>query len=106
MRLFMAGAVALSLTSGVAFAQSASETTTTQETSPAPMAPAPGTLSETKTHHSDDGYGDTHDSKSTTYQNGAGVASESESTTTTAAPPPPPPTTSTTTTTSQTTAPQ
>ena len=105
MKIFIAGAIALTLSSGVAFAQSSSETTTTQQTSPAPMAPQPGTLSETKTKHSDDGYGDTHDSKSTTYQNGAGVAKESESTTTTAAPPPPP-TTSTTTTTSQTSGPQ
>jgi hypothetical protein len=105
MRILLLGPALLAIVSGAAMAQSSSETTTTQQTGQAPVAPAPGTLSSTRTAHSQDSNGDTNDSKSTSYRDSTGVAKQSESVTRTAAPPPPP-VTSTTTSTQSTTSPQ
>ncbi len=92
-----------------ALAQESSETTTTQTTAvppPAPMPPPPGTLSTTHVVHAQDAYGDTRDSKSTTYRDSNGVARDSQTTTTSAPMPPPPPVTTSTTTTDTSTNPQ
>ena len=115
MRNLVTAAAMLALVGGVAHAQTASETTTSQSTTypaappppPGYMAPAPGTLSVTKTEKSTDGYGNSYNSQSSTYrdQNG-GVAQDSRTTTTNVVPPPPPMTTTTTTTNSSTTQPQ
>ncbi len=104
-KILFAAVTALSLTSGVALAQTATDTTTTTQTAaPEPVAPAPGALSTTRTHEAVDAYGNRVDSKSTTYRDSQGVASDSHTTTQTVAPPPPPPVSSTTSTsTSETT---
>jgi hypothetical protein len=103
--VMIAGAAALSLMGGVAFAQTSSETVTTQ-TSPyvAPPAvvvvpPAPGVLSTTRTTRTQDAYGNQVNSQSTTYNDGQGVAQDSTTTTRVV----PPPVVSSTTTTETTT---
>ena len=109
MKAFLAGLATMTLVSGAAFAQTATEsTTTTQESAPAIPAPAPGVLSTTHESHAQDAYGDTKDSKSTSYRDSSGVARDSQTTTTTASPPPPPPpvSTSTSTTTETTSEPR
>jgi hypothetical protein len=112
-----AGVVALALYGGVAMAQTASETTTTQSTTypapppayapvppPVPFAvPPPGTLATTRTTRSVDAYGNEVDQQRTTYRNAQGVAQDSRTITTVAPAVPPPVTTTTTTTTQQTT---
>jgi hypothetical protein len=110
MKIVLAGITALMLTSGVAMAQSATEstTTTTQDVAPPPPPPPTGVLSTTHEVHARDAYGDSKDAKSTTYRDDNGVSRESQSTTTRVAPPAPPPVTSSTSTssTSSTTVPQ
>ena len=97
----LAGFAALSLTSGIAAAQTASSTTTTSQytapAAPAPVAPPPvGTLSTTRETKAVDAYGNTAKSTTSTYRNSEGVAADSRTTTTTM--PVPPVTTSTNTT--------
>lgn len=115
--LMGAGAIALTLIGSAAYAQTTTETTTSQYSqTPAPMPPAAapvappmGTLSTTREQHAVDAYGDRSDSRSTSYRDSTGVAEQSESRTVTAPPPPPPPppmTTTTTTTESSTTEPR
>jgi hypothetical protein len=103
MKILLAGLAALSLASGAAWAQTASETTTTQQNT---MAPAMGASSETRTTHVQDAYGDSKYSKSSTTQDANGVTKSTVTKTQIAAPPPPPVTTSTTTETQSTTGPQ
>jgi hypothetical protein len=115
-----AGVAALAIYGGVAAAQTATESTTTQSTTypavpppaypavppPAPLAPpAPGTVATTNTSRSVDAYGNEVDQQRTTYRDSQGVAQDSRTVTTVApaVPPPPPVTTTTTTTTQQTT---
>jgi hypothetical protein len=114
-----AGIAALALTSGVALAQTATETTTTQTTAvpavpppplvvqqpiPAPLPPPAGTLSSTRETRTVDAYGNPVVSRGSTYRDSTGVAQDSQTTTTTVpvAPPPPPVTTTTTTQTTNT----
>jgi hypothetical protein len=115
MKILLGSAAALSLLSGVALAQTAYQSTTTQTTSGVPpvsvqqpVTPPMGTLSTTRETSAVDAYGDRRTSKSTIYRDANGVAEDRSTTTTTvAAPPPPPPVTTTTTTTeSSTTGPQ
>lgn len=103
MKSFLAGFAALALVSGAALAQPAESSTTQTDTATTPDT-APGGMgasSQTRTSHSQDAYGDSKDTKSSSYQGPNGSASSSTSTNTVAAPPPPP--TSTTTTTQSTT---
>jgi hypothetical protein len=98
-KFLLAAVTALTLASGAAMAQTATDTTTTSQTvAPEPVTPAPGALSTTRTHDAVDAYGNRVDSKSTTYRDSQGVASDSHTTTQTVAPPPPPPVSSTTST--------
>jgi hypothetical protein len=105
--ILAASAIAMALSSGLAHAQSATETTTTQTTGMAPPAvaqavspPPPGTLSTTRTVHAVDAYGNRVDSQASSYRDTQGVAEDRQTTVTTA---PPPPVTTTTTTTQSTT---
>ena len=106
--ILRAGVAVLSLYSGLAMAQSATETTTTQSTTvpavppayvPATVAPPAGTLSTTRETHAVDAYGNQVVQRQSTYRNSNGVAEDSRTMTTTvpAVPPPPPVTTTTTT---------
>ena len=108
MRILLgAAAVALALSSGVATAQTATDTTsqTTTTMAPPPVTPPPpGTLATEHESRRVDAYGNQTDSKSTSYRDSNGVAEDTK-TTTTMAPPPPPPTTTTTTTESTSTEP-
>ncbi len=120
MRKLVTAAAMLALVGGVAHAQTASETTTSQSSTYAPgyapavppppppgaMAPAPGTLSITKTEKATDGYGNSYNSESSTYRDANGVARDTRTTTTNVAPPPPPVSTTTTTTNTTTSQPQ
>jgi hypothetical protein len=109
MRSFLCAFVAaLALTSGVAIAQTQTETTTTQSTTvpavpPVALVPPAGTLSTTRETHAVDGYGNQVDSRQTSYRNSNGVAEDSRTTTTNVPLPPPPPPVSTTTTTTEST---
>ncbi len=102
-RNMYAALAALMLLSGTAAAQPAAYPNT-----PAIVPPPPGTLSVTREIHAADAYGNSTDSRSTTYRDSQGVASDKQTRTTTVTTPPPPPavTTSTTTTTQTTTIPQ
>ncbi len=105
MKLYLAASTcALFLLAGGAFAQTTSSDTTssTSTTAPTVAVPAPGTLSTTETHSSNDGAGNTVDSKKTTYGNAYGSGSDSTTTTTTAPQPAPAATTSSQSTTSTT----
>jgi hypothetical protein len=97
MRTLIAVATAALLASGVAFAQTATEsTTTTEQSTPMAPAPQPGVLSTTHEAHAQDSMGDSRDSKSTSYRDANGAVSSSSTTTTQAIQPPPPPATTTT----------
>jgi hypothetical protein len=89
MKIMLAAMTALALTSGAAFAQTATDAT---------GAPPVSASTTTQTTHAQDAYGNTKDSKSTVYQDSTGAVAK-ESQTTTIIPPTPPPATSTTTTT-------
>jgi hypothetical protein len=114
MRHILVVAVAFSVAGGAAVAQTATETTTAQQTTVAPapgvvapVAPPVGTLSTTRTTHVEDAYGNQQSSRATSYRDSNGVAQDKQTTTTTVAvPPPPPPVTTTTTTESTTSGPQ
>lgn len=96
-----ASTCALFLMTSSAFAQTTSSNTTLSTTLavPAVVTPAPHTLSTTDTHSSNDGNGNTVDSKKTTYGNAYGSGSES-TTTRTSTPPAAPAVTSSQSTTS------
>lgn len=114
-RFVIAGAATLALFSFSAAAQTSTETTTTRSTTlpgamapqavpaPVPALPPDGSLS-TRTTQGVDAYGNRVYSKSTTYRDSQGVATDRQSTTVTPPPPmPPPATTSTSTSTTTTT---
>ena len=82
-RLFLAGALALALTTGVAVAQTTTSQTTTTVTPDMPIAPPVGTLSTTRTRRTTDEDGTRTDSNRTTYRSGEGVRDDSETRTTT-----------------------
>lgn len=107
MKTILTCAAVLALSTGAAFAQTASSESTTTTTYPAPpplppvvQPPPVGTLSTTHTEHSVDAYGNQIDQKRTTYRNDQGVAEDSQTTRTIV---PPPPVSTTTTTTNTTT---
>ena len=115
MKTLMGEVTALCLLCGVAVAQPAYQSTTTQSTYaappvavPPPASPPVGTLSTTRESHAVDAYVNQTSSRSTSYRDSQGVAEDRQTTTTTVAPPPPPPppTTTTTTTPESTTGPQ
>jgi hypothetical protein len=103
--ILFAAVTALTLGGGAAMAQTATDTTTTQTnmSQPDPAAPPAGTLSTTHVQKAQDAYGNSVDSKSTSYRDSTGVAQDSSTTTKTMAAPPPPPVSSTTSTTTETT---
>jgi len=86
-RLLLAGAVALGMMTGVAFAQSTTSETTTTIT-PVIVAPPVGTLSSTTIRKSVDAAGTRIESTATTYRNTDGVAQDSVTRTTTTPLPP------------------
>ena len=81
-RVFLASAVALALTAGVATAQTTTSQTTTT-VAPALVAPPVGTLSVTRTQKTIGSDGSETDSTRTTYRNSNGVADDSVTKTTT-----------------------
>jgi hypothetical protein len=100
-REFAFAALAFTLMTGTAAAQSSYQSTTTTTAGvPVVTPPPPGTLSATVTKQTDDGLGDKTYSQKTIYGGQNGVVSQSETTSTTQPVPPTVTTTRTVTTTS------
>jgi hypothetical protein len=106
-KYILAGATALVLLSSAAMAQTATDTTTSSQTTvvqppappppaamvtpPPPPAPGEGSMATERTVTGVDAYGNKIYSKSTTYRDSDGVATDSRTVKTIAPPPPPPP---------------